>query len=468
MRIAKIFIKGFKQFDNVELDLTNPITGEPLDKVCFIGKNGTGKSSLLSLLNFLLFNIHNVSFSGQGKWVFALKLIDNGKTYYLLYFPTPLLGKKILLEESGKSKSETPEFEVRKNVNEEINGGAIRDGLKQLDFEEFKYKKFISADDSNWQYTLNEFLKIDLLIYSPAESFSNDALRLSDVPETNLNQALQLFDDFPINHFVSNDKIDHFWKTLVFLIKKRENQREEFETDPININKTKSQLIEEFDNVYPKILNRLSVLWNKILNKSGLEFDIDNAKNPIQLGDNLKAYIKLINKNSRVPYNELSTGIRNFIFRLGHIYSLYFSREIKKGFLLIDEPENSLYPDFLFDLVETYQEVVKDKNGEQNTQIFMATHNPIIAAQFEPYERIILEFDDNGFVTSHKGHSPIGDDPNDILKQDFELGNLMGKAGLAMWDKYQMLKKKLRNSNDEKEKESLLVELNKIGSDYNF
>ncbi|MBL0266501.1 MAG: AAA family ATPase [Leptospiraceae bacterium] len=107
--------------------------------------------------------------------------------------------------------------------------------------------------------------------------------------------------------------------------------------------------------------------------------------------------------------------MRNYIFRIGHIYSLYFNREVKRGFLLLDEPENSLYPDFLFDWMETFLEIIKDKNGENNTQVFISTHNPIIAAQFEPYERIILEWDENAHVISRKGKSPVGDDPNDIL-----------------------------------------------------
>ncbi|WP_446405844.1 AAA family ATPase [Coleofasciculus sp. C1-SOL-03] len=63
------------------------------------------------------------------------------------------------------------------------------------------------------------------------------------------------------------------------------------------------------------------------------------------------------------------------IFKLGHIKTLYFQRQIERGFLLVDEPENSLYPDLLYDLIEQYLSII------QNTQFFVATHNPIIAAQ---------------------------------------------------------------------------------------
>jgi hypothetical protein len=288
------------------------------------------------------------------------------------------------------------------------------------------------------------------------------------LPKTDLNTALSAYKDFPPSHIISNEKIGEFWTLLIYLIKKRENDFREYESREENQNKTVKTVKEEFDRVNPKILNKLSEIWNKILNRAGLEFDVANASNPVQLTDNLKAYI--INKYTKetIPYNALSTGIRNYIFRIGHIYSLYFNREVKRGFLLLDEPENSLYPDFLFDWMETFLEIIKDKNGENNTQVFISTHNPIIAAQFEPYERIILEWDENAHVISRKGKSPVGDDPNDILTNDFELKNLMGKEGLAMWDHYVDLKKKLRHAISKEDKEKIISEMNRIGSDYNF
>ena len=54
MKICSIHIKGFQQFQDTFLDFTNPETGEPLDKICLIGKNGTGKSTILLLIEKLL------------------------------------------------------------------------------------------------------------------------------------------------------------------------------------------------------------------------------------------------------------------------------------------------------------------------------------------------------------------------------------------------------------------------------
>jgi predicted ATP-dependent endonuclease of OLD family len=455
MKICKVYIKGFQQFEDLELDFTNPKTGEPLDKICFIGRNGTGKSTILQILYQIINKIGPSSFI---RIPFLLAKIKNKDTfYYILYSKT--LGKETLIYNS----------EIEKEANDwKLELASVSDFEKLYSNSYSKY--LLSAEEKKIFIELPGLKKntSDLIILSPAESESNQYMRIDDLPKTDLNTALSAYKDFPPSHIISNEKIGEFWTLLIYLIKKRENDFREYESQEENQNKTVKTVKEEFDKVNPKILNKLSEIWNKILNRAGLEFDVANASNPVQLTDNLKAYIISKSTKQTIPYNALSTGIRNYIFRIGHIYSLYFNREVKRGFLLLDEPENSLYPDFLFDWMETFLEIIKDKNGENNTQVFISTHNPIIAAQFEPYERIILEWDENAHVISRKGKSPVGDDPNDILTNDFELKNLMGKEGLAMWDHYVDLKKKLRHAISKEDKEKIISEMNRIGSDYNF
>ena len=62
MKICKVYIKGFQQFEDLELDFTNPKTGEPLDKICFIGRNGTGKSTILQVLYHTIYNFPTSNF----------------------------------------------------------------------------------------------------------------------------------------------------------------------------------------------------------------------------------------------------------------------------------------------------------------------------------------------------------------------------------------------------------------------
>jgi len=49
--ITGLHIKNHRQFRSIHLDFCDPETHEPLEKICFIGSNGTGKSTLLELLS---------------------------------------------------------------------------------------------------------------------------------------------------------------------------------------------------------------------------------------------------------------------------------------------------------------------------------------------------------------------------------------------------------------------------------
>jgi predicted ATPase len=452
MKICSIRIKGFQQFRDTYIDFTDPATGKPADKICIIGKNGTGKSTLLNLmvtsLKTKINNLTDVTFYGSSYFSVELEVNANQVFYFFSRKSSYILNKQI--------QTDYPNwFDIL---------------VQYLETGRGFYALFINYIAGNRDVSLMQLNdnSTDLLIHATAESVTNNQLTITDVPATDLNQALALFHSFPYYHIINNDTVADFWKILIYLIKKRENEREEYENRPENLDKTKSQLIKEFEEINPKILNKIADQWNRILGKAGLEFDVEQAKNPIQLNENLQAYVTLRKTKERIEYNNLSTGIRNFIFRIGHIYSLYFNREVKGGFVMIDEPENSLFPDFLYDLVEVYKKALTDKNGENNSQLFMSTHSPIIAAQFEPHERVILDWDEDGYVVATKGEAPIGDDPNDILLKDFNLTHVMGKKGQDFWNKYVTLKKQLRRTDNEPEKEKLVKEILEIGTKYNF
>ena len=57
MKITGINIGEYRQFKNINFDFTYPADyhdetkrGKPLDKVCFIGQSGTGKTTLLNVI----------------------------------------------------------------------------------------------------------------------------------------------------------------------------------------------------------------------------------------------------------------------------------------------------------------------------------------------------------------------------------------------------------------------------------
>lgn len=445
MKICKIYIKNYNQFKDFELDLTypkgHPNAGQPLEKICLIGSNGTGKSTLLNIIGNAIGFKHYIKRNAPNS---KISSIDRGINPDLPESYNIQIGYQTLDQYIGTAQpdllaSSCPILLTKHGKPIPFRDKSIPELLEAISLK----------DNSN-----------DLLIHVPSEGDTNTYNPHNE--NATVNEALALFENFSFSHSVSIANSKSFWRLLIFLIKKRESDFIDFQNKEANLDKTIRQVQDEFDKVQPKVLNKVAALWDKILNKAGLEFDVEGASNPVQLTDNLLAYIRLKSSKVNIPYNQLSTGIRNFIFRLGHIFTLYFGREIERGFLLVDEPENSLHPDFLYDLIDIYTGIIK------NTQFFVATHNPIIAAQFDPAERFILAFNDEGYVTVRRGSTPTGDDPNDILKNDFGVRNLLGKEGLKKWEYYLELKRRIEKETDKTTKIGLLEEFMQIGQAYNF
>jgi energy-coupling factor transporter ATP-binding protein EcfA2 len=467
MKVSKILIKGFQQFENFQLDLTNPETGEPLEKICLIGPNGTGKSTILACVLWILRNmsdmplnkipsrvenhtnslIHRLCDSFQKASnpetvsqpaFIAIKCHTSSESFYV-YISFPIGYPVLCCQASIESTEEWKNF-----WNGEMypTWGDFCLGYRM---PELPVPKLSGLED--------------LIAYEQADQ---SIVLLQDPPQAPLNEALQFFQEFPVYHAISVAESSSFWKLLAYLLKKWESDYLSFLHEPQNSDRSIRQLEAEFSQTHQKILPKIAELWNRILDKCGLEFDLERAVTPVQLNESLQAYVKSKNTGEQLQYNQLSSGIRNYIFKLGHIQSLYFDRQIKRGFLLIDEPENCLYPDLLYDLMDDYWSLI------ENTQMFVSTHSPIVAAQFEPYERFHLDFDDRGYVTATRGVSPIGDDPNDLLYRDFQVRSIYGKKGLEKWNRYLELRHLIPETLDPETKRSQMQEYLAIGNAYNF
>jgi len=440
IKITKLIIQNHQQFQDFEIDFCNA-NGEPLDRICLIGKNGTGKTTILKLLRDFtaLFNEH-----------LTINKADFLKKYnfeFTIFYNC--LGDTI---EKWKCHREPPlnsfEFSGNSLVFSRIYYNASQEHELDFDIESgyiFRGKLY--------SYFTHSDLTADFYEHK--------------LPQTNLYEALKLnFEKAVQNVDISakDESINSFWRLLIYQLQAHRSIYYQYLRQ--NEDKTVKEVRESFEKENPSILVGLAKIWNKILSIAGLEFDSDKVNHPATNGDNLEAFVKVKNTDKDVNYNELSTGIRDFMFKIGYLYSLYFNfktEKIEQNFLFMDEPENGLYADFLYNYMSNYLPFVK------NTQLFMATHSPILAAEFEPHERRILYFDEEHKVKVRKGSAPVGDDVNDILKSDFStsVNNRHPKAKAA-WDRYLELLTLISKTQDTTEKKKLVREYLELGQLYNF
>jgi energy-coupling factor transporter ATP-binding protein EcfA2 len=432
LRIRKLKLTEIRQFRDVTFDFTDPKTGKALDRVCLIGGNGTGKSTLLRLL------------ASQ-----RLLKIDQFQNFPINYPSKWTVGFEEDIE--------------RACFNQD---GSL--GVWHSDFEEVIEAGFKKPIDFNFD-TLSEHniwskrLNDSIAVYCPPDSeLSPNSGAINDVPTSSLDLALSFLKSPDKKFKVGQDTVDDFWKLLIALIKDREARLLEYNRRPENMERTIREVEEEFLANNPDMLKELTELWEPILTKAGLKFDYEQASVPVQLTDNLKAYIRLLAENAVIPYADLSTGIRSFLFRLGHLFTIFRFHSQKGGIILVDEPENSLYPDFLFDLLSHYEKAAP------GAQMFFATHSPIVAAQFRPEERFILEFDPDHGVVVRRGVTPEGDDPNDVLLKDFAVRTLYGTKGVESWKRFRELNQSIETETNPMTRKEMLKEYLELGRAYNF
>lgn len=369
MKITKIELTDYNQFKNVEIDLTYPKghekEGKPLDKVCFIGRSGSGKTSLLRLI----------------KWFVSLKR-DIGKNIELPIPPENAL------------KMDVQFFDL---------------AYRMVNTEDVPYIQYTwdnnMDSDRFFQLLDGYFRKVNpLLINFPTEILTagND----SEADETDALDELErirksrpypgkagsrltidfAFEDVSKNwDYILNDIREH--RALEILMKKKIGDVELQEyPSPAEKSKEKKKRTDEYKKWAVKNPDPLKALADGYLDealynlglKTKTDIDLETISN---LG-----FIQLQTLTGRdVPRVFWSTGTRQLVQTVIPLYQL----KPQNAIILVDEPERSLYPDIQKSIIDTYIKLAPD------CQFFFATHSALIASSFEPWEIVELKFDEN-------------------------------------------------------------------------
>lgn len=381
MKVSRIEIKDFQQFKDFTLDLTYPqgheLVGQPLKKVCIIGQSGTGKTTILNVISDL---INNLSFTNSNK---ASSL------------------RKLNLKEST---------EIRLN---------------------FQYKEYSEKLRSSYITLKSGKYNQDKISFDTIEDMGNLAMKIMEdyiavekrirviYLETGLEKQIQLLTE---EKEIINNK-------LLANIGKQEQYTSEFKEEVYKVSKIiKSSYDFHFDsfryfllsnlNEYDRKCNNysqelLQKLKNGNSNEVGEEvqkWSIENPNPRVEIAKSLNEKLSYFNlkidggwtrggiliknlQNETIPLEGISTGTKQILLTAIVLYLL----ETKDKVILFDEPENSLYPDIQRTLIKYYTHLAPE------AQFFFATHSPMIASQFEPWEIVELEFDEKtGFVQRKK------------------------------------------------------------------
>jgi len=372
MKLKKIKLNNYLIFKkNLELNLTYPkghsLAGKPLNKVCFLGQSGTGKTAILNLVKYISFEKHINENCLDQKFL-------NENSVELFYHINNIDFSKIAIG-NGNFKYVNQHESSQSDFKLFIEGLLSKDNVCLLNYP------FDLIRDLNFDTPISnrEFSNIISRIQAPLQKGEP----LGEL-EKNSAVANKIWDFGSIN-------IKALWEVVFNDIKSyREKvikrKLELFDTIEKRkaLDKVVTLQLKKFKAWEKKNPNPVEALALKGLNKFLKEFQlqIETKVDFDKIEDLNFLKVKQID-GKEVPFLFLSTGTKQIILTMLPFYILKPDNAI----ILHDEPERSLYPDIQFRLIK---ELTSQYSG---CQFFFATHSPVVAATFEPWEVIELKFD---------------------------------------------------------------------------
>ena len=415
MKLKSLHIDSYRHLKNLSFDFTypegHPKVGQALEKICIIGQSATGKTGILELVKENFAKIPDIEIVNSFYIFKYLGLNFKGK----IKFQSPK-GDIILNE------TEITKYGFNFIENDSVGGGTI---TSLLDEEENLKLLFLSSEIISKE-TINIFNRNPVEINN--EIFSNKSVNdilMSPIYKNYFYEFVQKPDET-------------IWLSLLYEILDYRKRFTQMASELINkgtigdlskLNKHYEKWSKENQNPLTDFAN----YFNPLLEKLNLDVDLINTEYPIPIKSKIKDEV--------IPISSLSTGTKSLLLSLFPLFTL----DTTEAIILLDEPERSLFPDMQIDLMNHYQRLAPD------AQFIVATHSPFIAAAFEPEERFILYFDDKGEVAVRRGQSPVGDDPNDMLRNDFNV-NYYNDFGKQAYKDYVELKRKVTQETEPKKK----------------
>ncbi|GEM_PF-499094 len=403
MKIRKLTIKNYKMFDDLELDFTDS-NGKPLDLIVLAGVNGSGKTSILSLLG-KLFSEHSNRFN------LKVPLIDFEEESSGIICHEIVMAAELTLDQVSSLANLISEFQSlvsKRQINPTV--------LSQL--EEVTQKLSAAKKTRNLSF-----------LYKIAENPLGLVIETNDFLPFGILNSSKLSEHFGILYFLANS------------LETTTNRSRTLEVGPESISmKTSAQnhdgivqlldIFAEKETIEKHLVDSVmrSVIENrKLTGEEAIKTRIGEINNLLQ---GIHLATKLVDISPTQPLfesfngkslsmGELSSGEKQFYYRAALLNKLAPSHRL----LLIDEPETSLHPTWQREVIKLY------RNAGSDNQIILATHSPHIIASVPPESVFVLHLDEETkqikvFNAANVGKFTKGVEPNRILQDIMEMEKL--------------------------------------------
>jgi ABC-type lipoprotein export system ATPase subunit len=344
MKLTELHIKDYNQFEDFKLDLTypegHPKAGQALDKVCFIGQSGTGKTSLIELLIesvLLTAKLSNYTFHKQQNNAYSINLTKNNRRLYSTHKLSLRYNNSIELSLEQNENYEKQDSNENDEIPFFIKFDNVTPDILEFFQNTFNIIGFPCDSNSYVENISRDFLKIFHIALTEDSNLKTTwALINKSIIE---DRELEIKKSLEISKALQNPKL-----TNEDILKVREEFFNWRKNSP-------NPIVDLAENFLDKILNRFNLKVKTELDFERKE-DIETIKIQTRQGDD-------------IPFDALSTGTKQVILTALPLYGL----KPEKAIILFDEPERSLYPDIQKEIVDFYTSMAKD------SQFFFATHS---------------------------------------------------------------------------------------------
>jgi predicted ATPase len=394
MIIEEIRIQNFKALKHVHLKNLPSMA-------VFVGKNGTGKTTLFHVFSFLkgcLANNVRSALQKEGGLRGFQEVITRG---------VPLTEKIIIelkfrLDIAGANRLVTYLLEIGLEENKPVVTREIlryKRGSYGSPFHFIDFSRGIGKAVNNEE----DFSKPDTDLKTEDQSIAPDTLAISSLGQLERFKAAKAFRDLISNWHISDFHIGDARG------KKPQEEGIHLSSSGDNLPSVAYRLHEEEPEIFKKVLEKMR---ERVPGIRDIQTDVGPD------GSLLVRYSDGAFKDPFLDYNVSDGTIKMFA------YMILLHDPIPHKILCVEEPENQLYPELMVLLAEEFQSY-----AERGGQVFISTHSPDFLNAIEAESIYVLEKKDGMTKIYRTADDPLvselikgGDHAGYLWKQGFFSG----------------------------------------------